>query len=220
MAQKQAIRKTKKKRARHLLDGGTPTWEIAYQFPAQGTWTEEDYFELDTLPHPPLAELFNGYLEILPMPTQLHQFIMLYLYELLKAFIVVHAPGKVLVSQMKVKLGEEHFREPDVVYMKAEHAYRRHEKFWEGADLAMEVVSGDPKDRARDLKEKRVEYARARIPEYWIIDPKEQWIRVYTLRAKTYKLHGEFGPGMQATSVLLPGFAVSVDHALAPPDSK
>src|SRR6185369_10147829 len=25
-------------------DGLTPTWEIAYLYPAQGAWTEEDYF--------------------------------------------------------------------------------------------------------------------------------------------------------------------------------
>jgi Uma2 family endonuclease len=221
MAQKQAARKTKKKLSAEVLDEGTPTWDIAYLFPAQGTWTEADYFELDHLPNTfPLPELSNGRLEILPMPTQIHQLIMLYLYEFLKSFVEVHVPGMVLVSAMKIKLGTGKFRQPDVLYMKAEHAHRRHNKYWEGADLVMEVVSGSRKDRKRDLEEKPVDYARAKIPEYWIIDPKERWIRVLTLRGRTYKLHGEFGPGTQATSVLLPGFAVSVDAVLAPPGSE
>jgi Uma2 family endonuclease len=99
--------------------------------------------------------------------------------------------------------------------MKAEHAHRRHEKYWDGADLVVEVVSADPKDRKRDLEVKPREYARAGISEYWIIDPEQRQIRVLILQGRTYKLHGEFVPGMQATSVLLPGFAVFVDDVLA-----
>jgi len=99
--------------------------------------------------------------------------------------------------------------------MKAENAHRRHDKYWDGADLVMEVVSRDPTDRKRDLEVKPGEYARARIPEYWIVDPEERQIKVLTLEGQTYKVHGEFGPGTVATSVLLPGFAVSVDEVLA-----
>jgi len=45
---------------------------------------------------------------------------------------------------------------------------RRHNKYWEGADLVKEVVSGSEDDRQRDLVTKRREYAQAGIPEYWI----------------------------------------------------
>jgi Uma2 family endonuclease len=134
---------------------------------------------------------------------------------LLSAFTEVHAPGVVLSLGMRVRLqkgARPRFRAPDVLYMRAEHARRRHEKFWDGADLVMEVVSPDPKDRKRDLEVKPGEYARAGISEYWIIDPHRRYIRVLTLEGRSYKLHGEFGPGTQATSVLLPGFAVSVDE--------
>src|SRR5437879_9709886 len=58
-----------------LPDEGEPTWEIALLFPAQGTWTEDDYFALDgSYEGFPLVELSNGRLEALPMPTQTHQF--------------------------------------------------------------------------------------------------------------------------------------------------
>jgi Uma2 family endonuclease len=154
------------------------------------------------------------------VPTQLHQFILLFLLRSLEDFTASHAPGTVLFSGMRVKLGTTGFRDPDVLYMKAEHAHRRHEKYWDGADLVMEIVSGSRKDRDRDLKTKPREYARARIPEYWIVDPEKRRIRVLTLQGQAYRLHGEFGPGEQATSMLLPDFAVSVDAALAPPGSK
>jgi Uma2 family endonuclease len=147
-------------------------------------------------------------------------FIVAFLYEVLKAFTQVHAPGVVLFAGMRVRVGKRKHRDPDVLYMKADHAHRRHEKYWDGADLVMEVVSGDPKDRERDMVVKPREYARAGIPEYWIIDPDERYIRVLTLEGKAYKIHGHFFAGTQATSVLLPGFTVAVDVALSPPGSR
>ena len=49
--------------------------------------------------------------------------------------------------------------------------------------LVMEVVSGDPKDRARDLVDKRSDYASIGIPEYWIVDAETETITVLTLPA-------------------------------------
>ncbi len=215
----------KKVKRRHPFypEGPRPTWEVAYLFPPQGYWTEDDYLDLDRLYGVyPMLELANGRLEVLPMPTELHQFIVVYLFEMLKAFTHANAPGVVLFTGMRLRLRngkKPKFRDPDIVYMRAENAHRRHEKFWDGADLAMEVVSSDPKDRKRDLEIKPRDYAQARIPEYWIIDPDQRMIRVLTLDGRAYKVHGEFGPGSLATSVLLPGFAVSVDAVLAPPGS-
>jgi Uma2 family endonuclease len=203
----------------HMLSEGEPTWEIAYLFPAQGKWTEKAYFELDGIYEGfPLVELSNGRLEVLPMPTQTHQFIAAVFYELLRTFTASHAPGVVLFTGLRVRLPEGEaagYRYPDVVYMKAENAHRRHDKYWDGADLVMKVVSPDPEDRKRDLEVKAGEYARVLIPEYWIIDAEERQIKVLTLEGQTYKVHGDFGPGTVATSVLLPGFSVSVDEVLA-----
>src|SRR5262249_15515536 len=69
--------------------------------------------------------------------------------------------------------------------------------------------------RRRDLRKKRLEYAKARIPEYWIIDPRDEKIIVLRLVGKGYVLHGEFTKGMTASSHLLPGFNVDVTAAFA-----
>jgi Uma2 family endonuclease len=63
--------------------------------------------------------------------------------------------------------------------------------------------------------EKREEYAEAGIPEYWIVNPLNRTITVLTLEGDTYREHGIFAPGAQATSVLLAGFAVDVRAAFA-----
>lgn len=195
-------------------DGGRLTWEVARWFPAQGHWTERDYLNLESVcGHSIRAELSRGRLEVLPVPTQTHQLIILFMVYILDAFSQAHAPGVVLFSGIRVRLKgrkQNGFREPDVVYMKAEHAARQHDAYWEGADLVMEVVSGDPEDRERDLVVKPKENAAAGIPEYWIIDPEQQVVRVLTLAGKTYRLHGDFRAGDQAGSVLLPGFTVAV----------
>jgi len=187
-----------------------PTWEIATLFPNQGQWSEGDYLCLDTN-H--LVELSDGCLEVLPMPTTMHQLIVLYLYKLLDAFACPDL-GLVVTAPLRVRLWADKFREPDVVLMLKENRHRARNDYWEGADLAMEVVSDDPDDRERDLVVKPVEYARAGIREYWIVDPKLKQITILTLRGKKYVVAGEYKTGT-AASRLLPGFSVDVDAVFA-----
>jgi Uma2 family endonuclease len=189
-----------------------PTWEIARLFPCQGGWSEDEYLALNTNQR---IEFSDGYLEFPPMPTTSHQRLIFYLCKLLSAFVSAHDLGEALIAGVRVRLRPGKIREPDVVFMGKEHAARVGERFWKGADLVMEVVSGTKEDRERDLVEKRAEYARAGIREYWIVDPQEGRITVLRLRGKRYVVHGVFGKGETATSHLLHGFAVEVTHTLA-----
>ena len=55
----------------------------------------------------------------------------------------------------------------------------------EPAPIAVvEVLS--PSTKSIDLKEKRAEYVKRGIPEYWIIDPAREWIMVGTLTNGAY----------------------------------
>src|SRR5678816_4496953 len=64
--------------------------------PAQGQWSEAAYLWL-TDHTARLIEFTDGYLEVLPMPTDEHQTMVLLLYELLVAFVRPRG-GKVLVA--------------------------------------------------------------------------------------------------------------------------
>jgi Uma2 family endonuclease len=77
----------------------------------------------------------------------------------------------------------------------------------------MEVVSPGPQNRERDLEVKRLEYARAGIAEYWIVDPELRAITVLNLAGDTNQVAGDYRSGQAAVSVLLPGFAVPVEAA-------
>jgi Uma2 family endonuclease len=197
-------------RERHSHDLPEPAWEIALFFPRQGQWTEEEYLALDTNR---LVEFSNGWIEVLPMPSEAHQDFVQFLYEVLSTFVRTNSLGKVLLAPFPIRLWEGQDREPDVMFLRREHFHRRKKDHWEGADLVMEVVS--PSNREHDLVRKRLEYARAGIPEYWIVDPEEERILVLVLDGGAYREHGDFRKGAEAASATLPGFSVSVESVFA-----
>lgn len=186
-----------------------PAWELALLYPDQGAWNDEDYLELDSNR---FIEYSDGRLEFLPMPTRSHQWTVLFLVNALRVFIGERSLGVAVQAPFPVRISENRYREPDVAFLSRKNLHRDGERFWDGADLVMEVVS--PNSAARDRVKKRREYARAGIPEYWLVDPAQRTITVLTLRHESYVVHGEFGKGELATSRLLPGFQVSVKEAL------
>lgn len=191
---------------------GQPTWEVARLFPNQGHWREEEYLSLESN-H--FVEFSHGFIEVLPMPTIEQQDIVAFLYQLLLAFVQGRQLGRVYVAPLPVLLWPGKYREPDIAFFSAAHPERLEGAYPQGADLLVEVVSGSSEDRRRDLVVKREEYARARVAEYWIVDPQQERIIVLRLEEDEYIEHGSFRAGATATSVLLAGFAVEVDAVFA-----
>ena len=199
-----------------LSQSPRPAWEIAELFPYQGELGDGDYL-IATRDTNRLAEFTDGYIELLTMPNAAHQLIVQFLSNLLLFFVQPGKLGRVLFAPLRVRLRPGKFREPDVVFMLAEHMDRAGNEYWDRADLVMEVGSDDDESRKRDLVTKRQEYAEAGIPEYWIIDTRRATITVLTLSTGTreYVVHGEFAAGSHATSVLLDGFVADVAAVFA-----
>ncbi len=201
-----------KKNSNHtVLKEPEPAWDVARLFPAQGHWRVGDYLNLDGNF---LVEYSQGYIDVLPMPTTSHQRLLRFLFGLLSAFAESRALGEAFFAPLKVRIMPKEFREPDILFAMKGRAHLIAEEFWTGADLVMEIVSPDAKSRRRDLKEKRRDYAKAGIPEYWIVDPRLEKITVLKLEGKTYTVHGDFSP-LTAGNVATrrPGFAVDVKSA-------
>jgi len=192
-------------------DRGEWTWELVTMFPRQGDWTEDDYLRCE---FNGLVEFVDGVLEFLPTPTFSHQDLVAYLYTQLSRFIGPRKPAEVYFSPIHVKTIEGSIREPDVAYIRPQRI-RDRSKPAKGADLVLEVVSGAARDRDRDDKVKRSEYAASGIPEYWIVDPETETITVLTLVGNEYQVHGEYRKGTSASSVLLPGFHIDVAETFA-----
>lgn len=191
------------------------TWEQGDELvlsldPLQGHWTEVQYLLLTDQTNR-LLEYTDGYIEVLPMPTDNHQAMLEWLFLALKAFIE-RIGGKVRFAPLRVLVGAGKYREPDILLVRNAQDPRRQNRFWLGADLVVEIVSED--DPERDTSVKRADYAHAGIPEYWIVNPLEQTITVLVLDGKTYAEHGVFGRGARAESKLLAGFSIDVDEVL------
>jgi Uma2 family endonuclease len=199
------------KGSKGAASGPQPTWDVVRLFPAQGSWSEGDYFELRTNQ---LVEYVNGFVEFLPMPTIYHQLILQSIYDELNAFVKARALGTVVIAGYKVRVRNGKYRAPDILFIKVEHASWIGDQYCLCADMVIEVVSED--NRVHDIETKRLEYAEPGIAEYWIVDPEQCTITVLALDPdrKAYCEHGTFSKGARATSRLLPEFSVDVASAV------
>ncbi|MBM4075269.1 MAG: Uma2 family endonuclease, partial [Planctomycetes bacterium] len=184
-----------------------PSWEIALCFPRQGDWTENDFLSFESANYP--VELVDGCIEVLPMPTPFHQRLVRFLVALLMKATLHRSDGEVLFSPCPIRLWEGQLREPDVFFVKRER-FQSDDEPPTGAELVIEVVSPGHTNRHRDLVEKRNDYAKAGILEYWIVDPEESTVHVMSLDGNTYRSLGEFPTGTIANSNLIPEFKVDV----------
>jgi Uma2 family endonuclease len=192
---------------------GEPTWEAVSLLPVQGDWTEADFFRLHTNR---MAELVNGRLEVLPMPTWLHQVIVQWLFDQVREHLRnVGDDGRVMLAPLPTRLFAKTVREPDLLYVRRENVPADIRGYPEKIDLAIEVVSEGERAHRRDYEEKRIDYARAGVSEYWIVDPQIWKVTVLCLDGDQYRVGGEYTAGQTATSELLSGLQVDVDDLVA-----
>jgi len=195
----------------HPPRAGEPVWDLARLFPDQGAWSESDYLALDRMSKQ-MVEYTDGFVEVLPVPTWKHQQIALFLIRAILAYAEPLKLGKAVVAPVPVRLRSKKWREPDIVFLLTANLPKG--DYPESADLVIEVVSDDDRSQQRDKVEKVADYAAAGIPEYWIVDPREEQIVVLKLVDGKYVEHGKFKPGARASSVLLKGLEIDVSAAL------
>ncbi|MEA3344986.1 MAG: Uma2 family endonuclease, partial [Chloroflexota bacterium] len=156
--------------------------QIAELWPLRGEWTEEDYFALPDTNR--FIELSEGELIMPPHPTDTHQRIVAMLYRRLHSFVETHDLGTIRFAPLPVRLWPGKIREPDILFVFHTHSDRIGEQVYGPPDLAVEVLS--PGTRSTDRDEKFLEYARAGVEEYWLVDPEAQTIEVFTLEEGAY----------------------------------
>ena len=182
--------------------------------PRQGCWSDEAYLWLTDRSRR-LVEFTDGRIEELPLPTFTHRAVLLFLYRLFHEYLQPRG-GVTMVSALRMRVREGKYREPDLLMLRERSDPRCQDRYWLGADLVAEVVSPDDPDR--DLVEKRADYAEAGIPEYWIVDPRDETITVLVLEGEVYVEHGAYGRGDRVVSPLLDGFTADVDAVFDAPE--
>jgi len=125
-------------------------------------WADEDT----------LAEWVDGEVVIYSPASDRHQDISGFLESVLRSFVEARQLGVVRSAPFQMKL--EQGREPDLLFVADEHLDRLKETRLDGpADLVVEIISEE--SMGRDRGEKFYEYARGGVPEYWLLDPQQEW---------------------------------------------
>ncbi len=175
--------------------------------PSPRRMTYEEF--LDWADEDTLAEWVDGEVIMTSPASRRHQEIALFLTQLMSSFVEHRGLGKVLPPPFQMKLPDSG-REPDLIFIAAEHLYRLRENRLEGpGDVVVEIVSPESEERDREVKLR--EYEEAGVPEYWIVDPLRRSFEAYVLDEEgEYRLvfHGEEG---EYCSQHLPGFWLRVE---------
>ncbi|MCX7854780.1 MAG: Uma2 family endonuclease [Anaerolineae bacterium] len=169
------------------------------------TWADEDT----------LAEWVEGEVVMYSPASRRHQNIADFLTAVLRAYVETRELGMVLSAPFQMKLAGSG-REPDLMFVATEHLDRLRETYLDGpADLVVEVAS--PESIGRDRGEKFYEYARAGIPEYWLIDPDAERAEFYILDERgRYQMILPDADGVYRSRVIA-GFWLREDWLWKPP---
>ncbi|NET34851.1 MAG: Uma2 family endonuclease [Cyanothece sp. SIO1E1] len=153
-------------------------------------------------------ELVDGELIALPPESGLNDAIATWL--LVQLIQVVGDYRLVRKHSCEVQVpGNPPNRWPDLVVLRAEHLPLIEKRLTITLDMpapsvVIEVVSPGQENRQRDYDAKCLQYQACGIPEYWLIDPQEQVVRVLSLQGRRY--HEEAFRGNQVImSQAIPG---------------
>ncbi len=171
------------------------------------TYTYEDYLKLPDDRN--RYEIINGELVMTPAPKIAHVEAISNLMRELTSFVKENKLGKVYTASCDVLLGEENVVQPDILFIaKANKKVITEDNVKGAPDLIIEVLS--PTTAYYDLIEKKELYEKFGVKEYWIVDPKKQWVEIYVLEDKKYKLHQRVEKSGEIRSLIIKGFKLAL----------
>jgi Uma2 family endonuclease len=123
-------------------------------------------------------EVVHGELLVTPAPRLWHQEVIRRLTTSLSAYLDVERAGHLVVSPADISWGPDTLVQPDLFVVPLEQA--RTLDWARMTDLLLVVEVLSPSSGRADRFTKRLEYQRQRVPLYWIVDPDEQQVEVWT----------------------------------------
>lgn len=148
--------------------------------------TVEELFDME-LEEGFFYELINGNIVKKQAPSPAHQQAVTELVTIMNTFVREKQLGKVYTSPIDVFFYKYNNTQPDIIFIKKEHNFIVTNNGIEGhPDLIVEVLS--PSTFRYDRKEKMELYCGFGVSEYWIVDPKNQSVEVYTLENDRYNM--------------------------------
>ncbi|MBI5207515.1 MAG: Uma2 family endonuclease [Candidatus Firestonebacteria bacterium] len=151
-------------------------------------FTYEDYLKT---PEDKRYELIEGELIMTPSPIIYHQRISKKIYYELEKFIREKRIGEIFYAPCDVHLDNGNVFQPDILFVSKNRLNIIGEKNIQGApDLIIEILS--EATAYMDFGKKKRLYARFGVKEYWIADPQEKVIEIYSLKDNMFILINTF----------------------------
>jgi Uma2 family endonuclease len=172
------------------------------------------------------TEFVNGQIVYMAEASPLHVLIITFLQKLLLSHIESQGLDMACYAGTGIEIPkaeqDNNIRDPDLIVCSAdqfEAMLHLTKAIFAAANppaLAIEVAS--PGNTNRDTVDKRIEYALAKVPEYWIINPVDGYVLVLVLdESKAYTEIGEFRGDELISSALFPNLKIAAATLLKPP---
>jgi len=160
----------------------------------------DDYLLLGETKTP--CQLINGELIMSPAPAPLHQRVLRKLFKIIDA---LNLPGEIFFAPIDLYIDNTNVFHPDLVYISPLHAKSITERGIEGkVDLVVEIIS--PSNSYTDRNQKKKKYLEFGVKEYWIVDPANKTIEIYTPQMGPDDPTQYVFDGGSVKSTLMPGF--------------
>jgi len=155
-------------------------------------------------------ELRNNELIDMSSPSFTHQQLLQELFQLFYQFVNIDKKGSLILAPFDVILDENNVVQPDLLFVAKDHEDRIRERGVFGCpDLVVEIVSKS--SIIRDYVEKKEDYERFGVREYWIIDPQNKFIQVFHLEGNKFKTYSSADgeEHLKAMSSVLTGLEIN-----------
>lgn len=150
------------------------------------------------------TEIVDGDLVVSPTPSYYHQSIATALTAAIYPFVMGKALGQFFGSAVHVVLAEHVNFEPDLCFLATANLQRLRSPVIAGPpDLIIEIISES--NRTHDTVVKFQNYERYGVSEYWLVDPRDGRISVWSLQQGRYVSLGAFAAGENLQTRVLQG---------------
>ncbi len=168
--------------------------------------TYDDYLKT---PDDKRYELIEGELIMVPSPIIYHQWISKNIEYELEKYVREKKIGKIFDAPCDVHLDNENVLQPDILYISKERQSIIGKKNVQGApDLVIEILS--EATAYNDLIKKKKLYAKFGVREYWIVDPGEKSVEIFSLAGKEFKIYRSYTMNDNLESPLIEGLKIEL----------
>ena len=160
-------------------------------------------------------ELINGEIYLLSSPNIGHQEILGRLYLLYNQYFK-DKKCRVFLAPFDVHLNKKDMNTPDVVQpdllvaCDLENNVTEKGRYMGTPDLVVEILSDST--RNKDMIDKLNSYMLSRVKEYWVVDPKQETIIIYSFENNEIDRIRAFERGSVARSMVFDGLSADIDN--------